>query len=55
MVDAAHHQTLFASVKLERLAQIKLQRHEGFDTFASITSPILDEVRHTGVATFVAV
>jgi hypothetical protein len=50
-VNAADHQALFAPVKLERLTQIELQRHEGFDIFASAGTPGSDEVGDAGVAT----
>lgn len=42
---------------MERLAQLKLQRHECFNSLAtatSVTTPSPDEVRDTGVTTRVA-
>jgi hypothetical protein len=39
-VDAADHQTFFAPVELERLAQCKLQRDEGSRRLAFPTPPV---------------
>ena len=48
--DAPHHQALFAPVKLERLTQIKLQRHEGPHCLAFIAAPRPNEIGHPGIA-----
>ena len=50
VVNAAHHHAFFAPVKLEGLAQLELQGHEGFDIFASAGSPGSDVVGDTAVA-----
>ena len=53
-LNTTDHQTFFASVELEGLTQIKPQRHERFDVFASAGSPVADEVGDAGVATAIA-
>ena len=53
-LNTTDHQTFFASVELEGLTQIKPQRHERFDVFASAGSPGADEVGDAGVATAIA-
>ena len=46
VVDAAHHQTLFAPVELEGFAEFEDQRHEGAgaDELALLVAPLADEV-----------
>ena len=53
-INAAHHHAFFAPVKLECLAQVEPQRHEGFDIFASIGPPGPNEVGDAAVAAHVA-
>ena len=55
VVNAAHHQAFFAPVKLECLAQLERQGHEGSRRcrLALALAPLADEVRHTAVAAFV--
>ncbi len=49
---AAHHHRLIAPVKLERLAQLKAQGHEGLGrTAVRARAPRPDEVRDRAVAT----
>ena len=56
VVDAAHHQPLFAPVELVCLAQLERQRYEGIGgrPLAFALSPRTDEVRHARVAALVA-
>ena len=54
-VNATNDQTFFALVKLECLAQFKLQRHKRAGLFAFAFTPRADEISYAGVATLIAI
>ena len=54
VVNAAHHQALFAPVELEGLAQCETQRHKGMGSLAGTAAPGTGEVRHCTVAAHIA-
>ena len=56
VVDATHHQPFFAPVKLERIAQLELQRHEGGGRHGLPLAlpPSPDEVGQAAIAAVIA-
>ena len=40
VVNAAHHHAFFAPVKLERLAQLKAQRHKRLERLTLLAAPL---------------
>lgn len=54
VVNAAHQQALFAPVKLDDLAQLETQRHEGMRGLAGTAALCIREVRHCAVTACLA-
>ena len=54
-VNATNDQTFFALVKLECLAQFKLQRYKRAGLFAFTFAPRTDEISYAGIAALIAI